>query len=646
MARYGSSYYGSSYYGATPKLAYSVEPMSLTVLSFSTAQIDWQSPTGNFTQIRLVRNQNGYAEHAEDGIIIWEEFATEGTVSRTSFVDGEDNPGSIAMTSGKSIYYSMFLFTDGKVWVKAGEVDGIVPGNHNIQAKFMNFLPRVYTSKEQSPLAEVDTTSALYSFIDGFSFTFEEFLTYIDLLRPSHSKFETPASLVESEMLNYGLTYEPNLPTRNQKRLVRESVYMYSRTGTKLSLGTYVESLTGFAPDITVSSNLLLSVQDSTFYNSVGNWTATNATLSASNLQVPVTGDNVIDNVYSCQVVATGSGTMSLGSSSPKTLGIPVKPSTEYTYSVQLKSPASAGNISISVQWYDYKGISISSSTSTNIAANNTWKQKSYTLTSPSTAYYAVIKVNYSAAGTYFIDEVCFQTGDTAAYDEARAVTIFLDSNKINYVSNPSFEVNTTDSWNLSGSATIAQDVDVSDKAYSGTSSAKITATGSWSYVTDDIPVELGKYYTLSSYVKTSAPINVKFIGKDIDGNPTGHEETIAFTSQTNWARISATDLIDSVNESDVAFYSVGFSGGAGTFYLDCVQFEKAPVSTDYFDGSLPSSFGAIWEGTADNSYTHMYFNKDIKLQRLGQTLLDWLPMNTWWRVTTYSGLVYDNLTV
>ena len=80
--------------------------------------------------------------------------------------------------------------------------------------------------------------------------------------------------------------------------------------------------------------------------------------------------------------------------------------------------------------------------------------------------------------------------------------------------------------------------------------------------------------------------------------------------------------------------------------YLDCIQFELTPVATDYFDGSLPSSFGAIWESTADNSVTHMYYNKDIKLQRLGQTLVDWLPMNTWWRVRTYAGLVYDNLTV
>ena len=646
MARYGSSYYGSSYYGATPKLAYSVEPMSLTVLSFSTAQIDWQSPTGNFTRIRLVRSQNGFSEHAEDGVIVWEEYATEGAVSRTSFVDGVDNPTSIAMTSGKPIYYTMFLFTSGKIWVKAGSIDGIVPGNHDTQTKFINVLPRVFTSKEQSPFAEADTTSALYSFIDGFSFTLEEFLTYIDLLRPSHSRFETPASIIESETSHVGLTYEPNLATKLQKKLVRESIYMYSRKGTELSLGTYVESLTGFAPVISVSENLLLNVQDSTFYQSIGNWTATNATLSYTDVQVPESGDNVIDTTYSCEIVATGSGTMSLGSSNPKTLGIPVKGDTEYTYSAQLKSPTSAGNMSLSVEWFDYEGTSLSATTSTTLAANNTWQQKSYTLTSPTNAYYAVVKINYSAAGTYYTDEVCFQTGSTASYDEARAITIFLDSTKINYIKNPSFEVNVTDGWTLDGSATASQDVDVSDKAYSGTSSAKITATGAWSYLSDDSPVESGKYFTFSAYVKTDSAFNVVFIGKDSGGNPTGHEEVIAFDAQADWARVTATDLMDAINESSVAYYSVGFSGDAGEFFIDCVQFEQSQVDTDYFDGSLPSNFGAVWSGTADNSYSYMYYNQDIKLQRLGLTLPDWLPMNCWWRVRNYEGLVYDNLTV
>ena len=646
MAKYGINYYGASYYGATPKLAYSVEPMAITVLSFSTVLLGWQTPTGNFSRIRLVRNQNGFPEHAEDGITIWEEYATEGTVSRVTIIDGEDNPESIPLTSGKAVYYGMFIFTEEKIWVNAGQINDLVPKNHNTQTKFINLLPRVFTSKEQSPFAEVDTTSALYSFIDGFSFTLEEFLTYIDLLRPTHSRLETSASLLYPETTHLGLTYEPGLSTRTQKKLIREAIYMYGRRGTSNGLGTYVESLTNFAPDVTVSSNLLLSIQDSTFYNSTGSWTATNATLSSVTEQVPVTGTNVIDETYTCKIVASSSGVMSLGTTSAITRGVPVLPDTEYTVSAQVKSPTSAGNMTIAIQWFDKDGTSISTSTSTTISANNTWQLKSYTVTSPVNALYAGIKISYSASGNYYVDQVCFQLGDTVVYDEARAVDVFLNPNKTNFVKNPSFEVNVTDSWTLDGSVTITQDIDVSPAAYSGSQSAKLVATGPWTFTIDDIPISGGLYYTLSAYIKTNASLNVKFIGKDEFGDPTGHEESHTFSAQTDWARITATDLIDAINESNVAYYSVEFSGSTGTFYLDCVQFEQSPTATDYFDGELPTNYGAVWEGTANNSYTRMYYNKDLKLQRLSQTLSDWIPMNSWWRIRSYEGLEYTNLDV
>jgi hypothetical protein len=79
MAKYGVNYYGSSNYGAAAKLAYSVEPMSALALDFTKVYIEWQPPKGEFTQVRLVRNQAGIPETAEDGIIIFDELATEGT---------------------------------------------------------------------------------------------------------------------------------------------------------------------------------------------------------------------------------------------------------------------------------------------------------------------------------------------------------------------------------------------------------------------------------------------------------------------------------------------------------------------------------------------------------------------------------------
>ena len=645
MAKYGNFVYGGAKYGETRKLAYSVAPLDLVVLSFSSAYLTWFSPSGTFTQIRLVRNQIGFPETSEDGVIIWDEAATEGTVSRSDFTDGVDNQDSVGIVSGRPIFYSMFLFTDEKIWVNAGNVADTVPGDHGSQKRIMDIIPKVYTSAIQSPLGVTDETSSLYSFIDGISFTYEQLLTELDLLRPNHSSDISSYLLIPIETSNVGLDQEPNIPIKNQKRLIREAFYMYSHKGLKSGVETYVESLSGYAPTVTVSSNLLLNSQDSTFYNSVGNWTATNAVLTSSNEQVPATGTNVIDNVYTGKVVAASSGVMQLGNTAPITRGVPVLPSTEYTVSCKLKSPSSAGNITLSVKFYD-KDATITGTTqsATAVAANNTWKSASKTFTTPADASYASIEIAYSAAGTYYLDQVCLQLGASVAYDEARAISIFLAPNKTNYVKNPSFEVNVTDNWTLSGTATIAQNADVSDIVYSGVKSGKITATGNWTLKSNTFPISLGRYYTASGLAKTSSNLTISFIARDSGGTIVESADVYPLGTFTNWARFSATDLIGS--ELDAVTYEIVFSGGAGTYYLDCIQFEQGVSASEYFDGSLPSQFGAVWEGTADNSYTHLYTNKPFKVPRVGLTINDWLPPNTMWRVSTYDGVEYTNLTV
>ena len=647
MAKYGVNYYGSSNYGAAAKLAYSVEPMSALALDFSKVYLDWQQPKGEFTQVRLVRNQAGIPETAEDGIIIFDELATEGTVSRSYFIDGLDNPTDTPLVSGRQSNYKFFIFSDQKVWRSAGSINVVVPKNHNSQEKFINLLPRVFTSADQSPLGAVDTSSSLYNFLYGMTFTYEVLTTQLELLlKPKHTGLETPIQLIPVETATYGLTQEPSLPTKNQKRLIREALYMYYRKGTKLALERYVESLTGFAPTVTVSQNLLLTVQDSTFYGGVGNWVASNAVLTSSTEQVPDSNTNQIDTTKTGKIVASNAGSMVLGAEDIITKGVPVLSSTEYTVSCKLKSPASDGNITLSVRFYDKNGVATSAAnTATAVAADNTWKSASKTATSDATSKYAIITIAYSAAGTYYIDQVCMQTGSAVAYDEARAIDIFLNSRKTNLIKNPSFETNVTDSWTLTGLATIAQDSDVSDLAYSGENSAKITATGNWTFTSNTMPIENGVFYTASGLSKTTANLTVKFIARDALGDVVEDIDVYPLGTLTEWSRFTATDLTDA-SLSTATTYEVQFSGGSGQFYLDSIQFEKSPVASDYFDGSLPSDFGAVWEGTEDNSYSHLYPGKPQKVQRLGKTLVDWVPQNAFWRLSTHAGVESTNLTV
>lgn len=645
MAKYGVPYYGGAKYGGTPKLAYSVEPVQITVLSFSKVDIAWEQPRGAFTQIRLVRNQDGVPETPDDGLTLWHEFATESTVSRTSFIDGEDNPGQTPLLPGKEVFYSVFLYTTGGIWVNAGGAVDVVPSSHGMTTKLVNTLPRVFTSDEQSPLSEASTTSALVRFLDGIAFTLEESLTYIDLLRPR--SVNTPAPLLTVASQHVGLTPEPNLATVLQKRLIREAIYMYSRKGTALGIGTYCESLTGFSPTLTVTPNLMLTAQDATFYKSTGNWTATGgATLTSATDMIPdASVTTAFDTVYTGKIVAPATGEISVGSVTPTLQGVPVQPSTEYTTSIRFKCPASSGNITLSVKYYTLTGTYISTSTGTPVAANNTWQGTSVTATTPATAAYASIHVAWSAAGTYYVDMVSIQAGTSSTYTEARALDVYLAPARTNFIKNPSFELGTAQ-WTLSGTASISTTTDVSDIAYSGANSAQVVATGPWTLTSNTFPISVGAYYTASGLVKSTSDLTVSFIGRDSGGTITESSDVYPLGTIADWARFSAVEITDALTHSNVATYEVVFSGGAGTFHFDCIQAENSFQATEYFDGSMPSNYGVEWVGTAHESYSALYPESTVKFPRLQNTLNDWVPANTFWSVTTASGLKYTCLDV
>jgi hypothetical protein len=314
--------------------------------------------------------------------------------------------------------------------------------------------------------------------------------------------------------------------------------------------------------------------------------------------------------------------------------------------SCKLKSPSSAGNITLAVKFYDRHGeITGTTQSGTAVAANNTWKSSSKVFTTPADASYASIQISYSAAGTYYVDQVCLQLGSTVAYDEARAISVFLDSSKINYIKNPSFEVDAS-TWTSTG-ATFTQNAAVPSDGYSGSYSGQFVVATTGDIETNyDIPVTAGKYYTLSFYVlsgnSTAITGLIEFFDEDDNLLDTFESE---FAVVNSWTRVSLTALTDSGSAVSYAKVKIAFND-PGTYRVDLIQFEKSHVATEYFDGSMPSEYGAVWEGTANSSYTHLYPNKPLKIPRLGRTLYDWVVPNVFWRLSTYDGVEYTNLTV
>ena len=652
MSKYGYSVYGVSKYGQTPKLAYSVEPMSINVIKFNQVYISWQSPTGTFSRFRVVRNQNGFPETSEDGVIIFEQASEdgsslEGIITKATFLDGEENPEEVAISTGRNIFYRVFLYTDDNIWVKAGEISDVVPENTGAITNVMNLLPRVLTSDVNSPLGVVEEDSYLYQFLDGIAFTYEQFLTLIKLGRPAHNLETSNYTTIPGEVLNFGLTPEPNLPVLRQRALIREAIPLYADKGTLQGVMDYAESLTGFAPTVTVSSNLMLTVQDSTFYEDTGRWEATNATITATEEMVPDNSDKSIDLTYTLKIEPSDTGTMSLGADAPITQGVPIQPDTEYYYSVKVKCPGSGG-ATFTVEYYDKDG-SLISSTPQVLAATNSWQEMSITDTSPNNAYYAVLYFAWDTVTTYYVDMFYVGLTPYVEYEEARAATISLAPKLENYIENPSFEVD--DSLWTTTNLTFSQDTNIPVAGYPGSYSGKFECvSGSWSLECDsNLELEAGIYFTVSHYMYSPdmSSMDVYIDLYDSGDNLIDTIENTHDLSMTNsgmWMRDYTSVLIPSTSTAAYAKYRM--TGTVGTLYLDMVLAQDTYKPTDYFDGSMPELTGVIWEGTPHNSYSLYYPNKSTKFLRLAQTLNDWLPMNTFWRLVTLAGLEYTNLTV
>jgi hypothetical protein len=125
----------------------------------------------------------------------------------------------------------------------------------------------------------------------------------------------------------------------------------------------------------------------------------------------------------------------------------------------------------------------------------------------------------------------------------------------------------------------------------------------------------------------------------------------VTYISTTNWdpsdnvwERFAATVSVPSsaVIPDAMSFKTtISYVATAATVGLDGAQLEYGNHATDYFDGS---SYNANWNGgdtAAGAAYSHMYGSRDSKIARLGQELVNYLPLGTPYYVETTEGVEF-----
>ena len=805
MARYSRFKYSQGYYGANPAvLQYSVEPMSAFVFNYvpdeGFIQIDMAPPSGDFSYLRIVRNQDYYPETAEDGVIIYEKVKADVSARVYDTNYSNDYP---AFVSGRYVYYRAWVKKNSdNYWYPAGNAYTLIPSTHSTKTsrntarasieegrtfevthyeidsniatvtlredavvnsespagyafeglirqsseirlygvpsilsgihtvsavgpytfsfpvthadvssteiaglvslwpleesgesnhsqseysdiellsthdKMMDFIPRVFTSTAQSPLDEVDTSSVLYRFMGAFAATLDETMTFVDLLSPQSSGIASSPTTLPLAANMYGLPVESEFAAKSQKRMVRDARSTFGAKGIPTAISTVVENITGYAPKVLVSENVMLSVQDSSFYEGIGFWKATtNATITATDMRTssplitigtPSASEPfAVDTNWAGKVVVTTAGdSIVTGTASEVfTKGIPVNEGVQYKFSYY---GYGSGVVKASIIWYDFLGTAIKTDVATGVTLAGAWlKDATAVFTSPAAgdvisgtaiifgASYARVKIAFTSTGTYYLDMMSFARSSISAFEEARATNIFLYPTKYNLLKNPSFETyagSAFNSWTVTG-GTASQVTTTLDLSYGESKMMNLVTTTSTATVSSTTATGIAfnnSFYTFSIYAKATTSTKLASLTLLVsDGtNTVSHTTVPAIALTTSWKRIYVTLQVPQSIDPTLASLtaSVSFTGPAATISLDNAQLEVSYVPTDYFDGSIGYIHGGFWQGTEQQSASYFYANIMAKMPRLIAALPDYIPFNTPYTISTEYRLEYKSI--
>lgn len=256
----------------------------------------------------------------------------------------------------------------------------------------------------------------------------------------------------------------------------------------------------------------------------------------------------------------------------------------------------------------------------------------------PNAAYASVGARFTGVANTkvHYIDLVQLEKGPKAAplpWEQPRTINVTVTPNRINWVKNPSLEVDAT-GWTSNGSNSPVITRDTAQFKY-GTASLKFTLAANppaWTGVPYQSAAYIltgltsGNSYTFSSYVLRNPGCPKVFVFPI--GQTPGGITTISDYTGT-WERISQTFTA----AASTVTVGIGISqdemtvGSSAVFWADGILCEENTGVGTYFDGSFGVDY--LWEasGSPNNSRSFYYQGRRDKTFRLLEILKQNVPL-------------------
>ena len=366
MARYGISYYGLSTYGAESPVSYAVNNIQAKPVTYGAIKLTWDSPSGNWSKIKLVRNSYGFPVDETDG--------TQLDIKKDGLYEAykETDPVSYLdenLAQNEFYYYSLFVFERVNYkWLRVGDIIGLAVKDYGYNDKLLEYLPNVYKLPIVNAAVSVTDTvenSTLTSFLELFAFQLSEYHTLTNLLVNRYNTSTLGGMMLPSLLQQLGIAYEPEIGYQQSRILARDAGAIYKGKGSNDGLREFLKAFTGWAvptvadvpnPTINglvVSHNQMLDYNDSSFEESVGHWASSTgalACLKKKNITAFAINTNVVTLTIGTHDYQIGNRVTISGSDKPlfnSVTGLTITARTDTTISYAL----TAGNLSTTSAW-------------------------------------------------------------------------------------------------------------------------------------------------------------------------------------------------------------------------------------------------------------------------------------------------------
>ena len=560
MATYSEGLYGLPLYGQQPDTGFYDAKLVAWSYDYNTTYIKWSRAVKNPTDPdikywKLIKSVSGTPDDPADAIIVASGPYSDYVTSYTDTTDYDEST---------EVNYSLWVFNEQE-WILCGSAVTIVIVNDGSLTKVLKWVPRVWSNSidgvgdaageptDKSEYGSHDFANVMSAFV----FEYDRFRAETAVLANISSVSLASSKLLKYKVLELGFNYEPTLGDNYHRSLYNSGNLINADKGTTKALSTYVTALTHWGNDVTIGHNIMLDYNDSSFEETVGNWSgglvnhqyANYPELGYVGFPVVPPVPHLSDSEYpprqlgfaSLSTAATTPVTLTLpsGGRIPDT-AIPVTGNTAYIFTGWVQQlDSTAATISANIIWYDAFGNTIGKTANTSLTTSSaSWKEFLSESTSgrggvlsPVKAVYAGLSVKVTPAAAtasrYIFD--MFMLSDPASsyeYQDARRINIAVSGEYENYVINPSFEEG-VGGWIASPNGSFAQDPTVSPSSlvwpthpapydpgelpghvgeltifsYDGTSYHNAWITSDW------LPVDPGQNYTFSGYASSDDTI-------------------------------------------------------------------------------------------------------------------------------------------